>query len=185
MVIRVATEFFRTLLELKILEQPGMPIEKHQEIMALRQQAPSFFWLVSSLLKDALIVGIDNLLDAPKKGRQLTIEYCVNTLADPETKRKCTTMLKKIKGSDSYREVKIARNHLIAHPNRETLLKLDEMSIKGGFLNLTIPRLEDLLRQATDVASLALGKLPSDFWFHDWRGVVQLFDRLKHSHPPE
>lgn len=54
-------------LALNILEQPGMPIEKHQEIIALRQQAPHFFWLVSSLLKDALIVGIDNLLDAQKK----------------------------------------------------------------------------------------------------------------------
>lgn len=93
-------------------------------------------------------------------------------------------MLKKIRRRDSYREVKIARNHLIAHPNRETLLKLDEMSIKGGFPNLTIPELEDLLRQVTDVESLALGKLPSDFWFHDWHGVLQLFDRLKHNHPP-
>jgi hypothetical protein len=171
--------------ELDILEQPGMPMERHQGIMALREQAPHVFKLYSSLLKDALIVGIDNLLDAPKKDRQLTLEYCVNNLTDLDTKKNCTTMLKTIKKSDIYREVKIARNHLIAHPNRETLLRLDKMSPEADFPNLTIPRLKDLLRQATDVACLALGKLSSDFWFNDWLGVSQLFDRLKHNHPPE
>jgi hypothetical protein len=34
-------------LELTLLEQPGMP----KEAMALRSQAPGFFWLVANLLK--------------------------------------------------------------------------------------------------------------------------------------
>lgn len=58
-------------LELNILEQPGMPKERHEEIMALRDNAPHFFWLASNLLKDALILGLDNILDKSKNGRQL------------------------------------------------------------------------------------------------------------------
>jgi len=149
----------------------------------LRSEAPHFFWLVSSLLKDALILGVFNLLDRPKTKTgpkaQITIERFVSNLTDPDIKKKCTEKLKQIKGSACYCEVKIARNNLIAHPNRQILLRRDEISPTRDFPNLTISDLGDLLRQVTDLAGLALGKLPSEFWFHNWEGVSQLFDRLR------
>jgi hypothetical protein len=168
-------------VELNTLEQPGMPMEKHQEIMRLRGEAAHFFWLVSSLLKDALILGLDNLLDTPKADSktQLTIEHVVKSLNDPIIQSDCKRMLAKIRGSDCYREVKIARNHLIAHANRDTLLRRDGMSTKVNFPNLTISRLEDLLQQVIELAGRAFGKLPSEFFFHEWDGVSQLFDRLR------
>jgi len=146
----------------------------------LRGGAPHFFWLVSSLLKDALILGLDNLLDRPKKGVQLTIEHIVNSLTDPNTQKACKERLSEIRASACCRDVTIARNHLIAHPNRLTLLRRDEISTKVEFQNLKITDLENLLRQVTDLAGLALGKPASEFSFPDWEGVSQLFDRLRH-----
>ena len=81
--------------------------------------------------------------------------------------------------------MKIARNHLIAHPNRETLLQLDKMSAERDFPNLTISRLEDLLVQATNVASLAFERLSSEFWFQEWHGVSQLFAKLQQNQQSE
>jgi hypothetical protein len=167
-------------LELKLLEQPGMPKENHQKIMALRGEAPHFFWLVSSLLKDALIVGLDSLLDGDKNGKQLTLEHVVKGLADPNIQKECQEQLRRIRKSACCREVAIARNNLIVHPNRQTLLRRDEMTT-GDLPDLTISRLEDMLSQVTALAGLALGKSPSEFWFHEWAGVSQLFDRLRES----
>lgn len=181
MIVRQISWLHVYCLELNCLEQPGMPKDKHQEVMTLRGEAPQFFQLVSSLLKDALILGLDNLLDTPQKKEklQLTIEHIVNGLTNQIVQKKCQTKLKQIKSSKSYREVKIARNHLIAHPNHKTLLQYDHMSAKKNFPNLTISDLEKLLRQTTDLAALALGKLPSEFWFPDWNGVCQLFNVLR------
>lgn len=110
------------IVELTALEQPGMPKEEHQAVMQLRNAAPQFFWLVCSLLKDALILGIDNLLDSAKNGKYLTLEYLVTGIADATCKGECERRLDVIRKSAGWRDVAIARNHLIAHPVRETLL---------------------------------------------------------------
>ena len=174
-------------LELNLLEQPGMPKERHQEVMALRREAPQFFCLVRGILKDALILGLDNILDTSKNGKWLTIEHVVDGLTDLNTKKQCEEALRKIRKSDCYRAVKIARNHLISHPDRDTLLQYEKISEEGEDKrkhvnyrkDLSIPCLEALLRQLTDLAGIALGKLPSEFWVPDWEGVSQLFNRLR------
>jgi len=53
------------------------------------------------------------------------------------------------------------------------------MTVKGKFPNLTISCLEGMLRQITDLAVLALEKLPSEFRFEDWNGVSQLFEKMR------
>jgi hypothetical protein len=57
MIVRQISWLHVYCLELNVLEQPGMPEGRHQEIMALRQDAPQFFGLASSLLKCALILA--------------------------------------------------------------------------------------------------------------------------------
>jgi hypothetical protein len=105
------------------------------------------------------------------------LEHIVSNMTDPDLQNKCKARLVEIQKSACCRELAIARNHLIAHPNRETLLRRDDMS-RADFPNLTIPALEEMLRQVTALAGRALGKGDSEFWFHDWVGVSQLFDRL-------
>ena len=67
-------------LELDALEQPDMPREEHEKTMALRDEAPQFFRLVSGLLKDALILGLDNILDKSNKKTRRILNSRLNAL---------------------------------------------------------------------------------------------------------
>jgi hypothetical protein len=165
--------------ELNALEQPGMPMEKHAAIMTLRDEAPSFFRLVSNLLTDALIIGLDSLLDKAKPTVQLTIEHIVGKLTNSDIQKRCKDQLVALRGKPGVRELSIARNNLVAHPNREHILGRDEMALEKDFPNLTIEGLEDMLHEVTIIASLALGKPHRDFYVQDWEGVDQLFRQLR------
>lgn len=181
MVVRQISWLRVYCVELHALEQPGMPAEEHQRVMTLRQEAPQFFWLVSILLKDALILGLYNLLDTPesRSKEQLTIENLARSLTDPGMRECCTKKLKQIREGTCYREVKIARNNLIAHPNRRMLLRYDEMSGEVDFPHMTIPKLEELLEQAAFLVEHVLSKSHLVFRFADWEGVSHLFNRLR------
>jgi len=170
--------------ELKVLEQPNMPAEKHSEIMTLRAYAPGFFGLIVGLLRDALILGLDNVLDKP--GTKLTLQYVVEAIADPTRKAACEEKLAAIRRHPTCRLIDIARNHLIAHPNYDTLMRYDQLSAAGvdpvtkiDYRTLTISALDELLREVVDLAALALEKLPSDFLLPHWKGAWELFEHLR------
>jgi hypothetical protein len=172
--------------ELNVLEQPGMPMERHQAIVGLRGAAPDFFELVSSLLKDDLIQGLDNVLDAAGNGQKLTLPYIMASIGDAAVRQDCEKRLADIKATKCFRAIKIARNHLIAHSARGTVSRYDQIAATGvdpatgvNFKeDLSIPRLEDLTRQVTELAARACGKMPSDFLLPSWKGVSALFERL-------
>ena len=166
-------------LELRLLEQPEMPAERHQRTIALRGNAPQFFWLVSSLLKDALILGLDTILDRDKGGKQLTLEHAVKAVEDGNTKADCENKLSDIRKSACNREIAKARDNLISHTNRAMVVRRDQMSLKADFPHLTIPHLEETLRQVTKLAEIALSRSNGDFWHHDWEGVSKLFEELQ------
>ena len=160
--------------ELNNLEQPGMPIERHQTVMSLRQTAPQFFWLTSALINDALILGLDNILDSSKKGKQLTLECIVDGIQNTSIKTECQAELARIRKSPCVKAITIARNHRISHPNRETLIQ--ENAIRDA--NLSFSALETLLCDVSKLAAKALNKQMSDFFFEGWEGVSQLFTKL-------
>jgi hypothetical protein len=153
----------------------------------MKPSTAKFFQLVASLSKAAVILGLDNILDRSNKGSKLTIERLIDGITDPETKKICTQQLKQIRESECYRAIKIARNHLVAHSVRATVIRYDDILAAGedktsgfDYRKLSLPHLEYLLRDVADLSGRALGKLPSEFLHQDWKGVSQLFDRLRH-----
>ena len=87
--------------------------------------------------------------------------------------------LKNIRKCPCVSQVAVARNHLIAHPNCETLLKIDNMSIRDDFPSLTLSDLKNLLIEVENVAKSALGISQEKFMFEGWKGVSELFDKLR------
>jgi hypothetical protein len=60
------------------------------------------------------------------------------------------------------------------------------MSTKADFPNLTVSGLENMLRDVTALAGLALGRRPLESWFPDWSGVSQLLkDYNTGGYPPK
>jgi hypothetical protein len=179
-------------VELKVLGQPEMPVDRYEEVMGQRDVAPDLFRLYCNLLKDNLILGLDNILDSAGSGQKLTLPYVVADLGDDTLRQECEGRLADIKRTKCYRAIKIARNHVVAHSERATVVRFDQIAASGidpatgvNFNeDLSILALDALTNDVTVLASRALSKRALDFMLPDWKGASALFDHLRRDSPP-
>jgi len=178
------------LSELSKLEQPGMPIDRVQEVRRLRSFVPHHTQLHASLLQDALISGLYALFETAgwdqKAGdsQKITLEHFIRKLpTDFAPRAAAEKLLKEVRLSSSYAQLCRARGDIISHSNRKTLLAFVDQPTDTMFPDLGIDNLGLLLRKAQQIASAVVDP-SADFAIPDFRGVDELFEIVRAAITP-
>lgn len=176
--------------ELSKLEQPGMPIDKVQEVRRLRSFVLHHTHLHASLLQDALILGLYSLFEKAgwdqKAGdsQKITLEHFTRMLpTDSAPRVAAEALLKEVRASASYAQLCRARGNIIGHSNRTTLLAFVDQPTDTMFPDLGIGDLGLLLRNAQQIAFGVIDPR-ADFSIPEFRGVDELFEIVRAAITP-
>lgn len=177
--------------ELSKLEQPGMPIDRVQEVRRLRSFALHHTNLHANLLYDALILGLYSLFEKAgwdqKAGdsQKITLEHFARMLpTDSAPRAAAEALLKEVRASASYAQLCRARGDIIGHSNRTTLLVFVNQSKDTMFPDLGIDDLGLLLRKAQQIAVGVMIDPHADFSIPEFRGVDELFEMVRAAITP-
>lgn len=169
--------------ELQTLEEWNMPSEHRERALRIRgDSAPMFFNLVASLLQDALIQGIANILDKPATfGKDnLTLEHAIQTHSDPSIRASCGKELSRIRDNLTYSDIKKARNHILSHSDYATMINYNTMTPRD-FPHLRLENFRLFVREIMQLISKVTGESVSNLIAKDWQGVSALFEWLEQA----
>jgi hypothetical protein len=155
------------------LEQLDMPSEWRERALRIRREtAPLFFALVASLLRDAVIQVLANILDKPTTGGKpnLTLESEIASQSRPDLVQR----LEAIRTSATYADIKSARNKLLSHSDFDAVVNFDTLALP----NLTLRNLAALVEEVTNIVAELSGEPASNFMHPSWEGAELLFDLL-------
>lgn len=166
--------------ELLKLEQPGMPLDRQQEVRRLRIFVPHHTALHVNLLMDALVSGLYSVFERPgwdqktKDSQKITLEHFIQLLPAGSQKARGEALLKEVRASPHYRELCQVRGEIIGHSNRKTLLAYVGQPADAMFQHVSVDDLGALLGKAREIVLSVIDPY-ADFSIPEFHGIEELF----------
>jgi len=130
-------------------------------------------------------LGLACILETPgwdqraSSSRKITLKHFIQKLEGAQ-KSEAEDLFKEVTLLPSYSELWHARDNIIFHSGRETLMGYSELAPEEAFPNLTLDELAKLLQRVHEIARVAL--VPQmDFSIPGFEGVDELFRVLRRA----